>query len=237
MTELSFRRLLLRFALAPILCICGFLIIVALQLRLIAIHRLRPRPSHLRAFAESHSAKHCADEETGVRGYLRIREPVVVQPYFEGLGRFAGELSGLDALAASDSSLAKRTSSIATTSAQFDEVNRALLKEGPSTTRLDLLEQQKARMDDLRSQFAQINADYGRARELNRAALTAILRSLPAISIASGVLLTILLLWYGTRLYREITRAFEQQLREAEIQRDSLETTLHSIGDGVIVCD
>jgi PAS domain S-box-containing protein len=238
MTELSFRRLLLRFALAPILCVCGFLIIVALQLRLISIHRLAGAQA-TSVLLQSHVLQNTlVDEETGVRGYLASGNRLFLQPYFEGLGRFGGELSGLEALAASDSPLAKSYSSIATTSTQFDEVNRALLKEGlPTTTRLDLLRQQKGRMEDLRSQFAQINADYGRSRELHRAALTTILRSLPAISIASGALLTILLLWYGTRLYREITRAFEQQLGEAEIQRDSLETTLHSIGDGVIVCD
>ena len=103
MTELSFRRLLLRFALAPILCVCGFLIIVALQLRLISIHRLAGAQA-TSVLLQSHVLQNTlVDEETGVRGYLASGNRLFLQPYFEGLGRFGGELSGLEALAASDS--------------------------------------------------------------------------------------------------------------------------------------
>jgi CHASE3 domain len=83
MTEPSFRRLLLRFAFVPIISICGFLAVLGLQLREIATRRLVGSRATTVLLHSDRLQKSMIDEETGIRGYLAVKDPLFLQPYHE----------------------------------------------------------------------------------------------------------------------------------------------------------
>ncbi len=178
------------------------------------------------------------DEETGIRGYLATKNALFLQPYNEASGRFDGELSLLQSSASSNPALTAKIATISASYKHFNDVNQILLKGSlANELDVDLLNQQKQAMDILRTELAELTAEQSNIRESNRVGLTCILGRLPAIGIGGGAFITVLLLWYGNALFREITSAFRQQLYETELRRDYFATTLQSIGDAVIVCD
>ena len=93
MTESSFRRLLLRFALIPLIAICGFLAVLGFQLRQIALRRLAGSQATTVLLQSDRLQKSVTDEETGIRGYLAAKNPTFLEPYREASARFGGELS------------------------------------------------------------------------------------------------------------------------------------------------
>jgi PAS domain S-box-containing protein len=238
MTELSFRKLLLRFAAWPVLCCCAFLVVIGLEIRSIAQYRLVGAQATSILLQSNLIQKSLMDEETGLRGYLASQDTLLLQPYLDGMSRQDSELSALKDLAASDDSLSNQIVYITDSVRSFNAINKQLLDSHLiGQDRAQLLQRQKAAMDNLRQEFSRLNASQLAIREQTRASLTMMLKRLPIIIIGSAVVLGILVIWYGTRLYREITAAFQRQLADAETQRDSLRTTLVSIGDGVIVCE
>jgi len=238
MTETSFRRLLLRFAFVPILSLCAFLAILGIQLRRIAERRFQAAQATSVLLQSSRLLKSMIDEETGVRGYIDARDPLFLQPYNEASGRFVGELKDLSALRPGTPSLSRKIDTVTASFKNFDAINHALLNGDLSNdTIVDLLKQQKQAMDTLRVELGDLMAEQDKVRESGRKEITALLNTLPVLGIGGGAFIALLLIWHGIALYREITHAFSQQLNESEIQRDSLQITLHSIGDAVIVCD
>jgi PAS domain S-box-containing protein len=238
MTESSFRQLLLRLAYIPILSLLGFLAILGVELREIALLRFAGSQATTILLQSDRLEKSMIDEETGIRGYLAAKNSLFLQPYNEASARFDGELSQLQSTAYSNPLLNAKVAAISASYKQFNDVNQVLLKDTLSNEpNVDLLRQQKQAMDILRAELAELTAEQNNIRESTRTRLTRILGRLPAIGIGGGAFIAALLLWYGNTLFREITSAFRQQLEETGLRRDYLETTLQSIGDAVIVCD
>ena len=238
MTESAFHRSLLRLALVPILSLLAFLAILGLQLRKIAIFRTALSQGTTILLQSDLVQKSMIDEETGIRGYLATKDSLFLKPYNEATARFQSEFSTLQGMAASEPALGTKVARLAAVYKQFEDANQLLLKAPLSNgSNVDLLTQQRLAMDGLRAELASIDEELTHVRETNRESLRRVLGRLPAIVIGFGSLIVVLLLWYGNALFREITSAFRQQLHETALQRDSLETTLQSIGDAVIVCD
>jgi PAS domain S-box-containing protein len=238
LNESSFRRLLLRFALLPIFSLCVVLAVLGIQLRRIAVSRFAGAQATT-ILLESHLAEQSIlSEETGIRGYLVSHDPTFLQPYRESVGHVQNDLSQLGEEASADPAFSAKVAAIAEQYRRFDAVNQALLQEKlPDESAGPLLQQEKAAMDQLRMEFIDLNARQTAIREANRKRISTILGKLPVIGVSGGVLIAIVLLWYGRTLFREITLAYRRQLNETELQRDSLDTTLNSIGDAVMVCD
>ena len=238
MTESAFRRSLLRLALVPILSLLVFVAILGVELRKIVILRIAGAQATTILLQSYRVQKSLLDEETGVRGYLAGESPLFLQPYNDAVAQFHNEFGTLQRFASSSPALSVNIAHLTSSSKQFEDANQRLLKGTPWTeSNIDPLTQQKQAMDSLRAGLASIVEEQTRVRESNRDALTRILARLPAILIGFGSLIALLLLWYGNALFKKIASAFQQQLQATTLQRDSLETTLQSIGDAVIVCD
>ncbi len=178
------------------------------------------------------------DQETGIRGYLAAKNSSFLQPYNDASARVGAELSILHSTSSTDPALSSKIAAIAASYRLFDEVNQVLLKDTLARDpNVNLLKQQKQAMDVLRAEISEVGSEQSNIRESNRMKLTRILGRLPTIGFVGSAIIAALLLWYGNRLFREITLAFRRELKETELQRDYLETTLQSIGDAVIVCD
>ncbi len=238
MTESSFRRLLLRFALVPILGLSLLLAVLGFKIHQISLTRAQASDSTATLLQCDRLLQSMIDEETGIRGYLAARDPVFLQPYREASARFGGELSTLSALASRSPSLSRKVDSIATSFHDFDAINHALLKTDlPNDVLQDLLKDQKRAMDTLRVELEDLSAEENEVRSANRQTINTLFGTLPAFGIGGGALIASVLIWHGMFLFRQISQAFRKQLDETSMQRDSLHTTLKSIGDAVIVCD
>jgi PAS domain-containing protein len=238
MTESSFRQLLLRLALIPILSLLGFVAILGVELREVALLRFAGSQATTILLQSDRIQKSMIDQETGIRGYLAAKNSLFLQPYNEASARFDGELSLLRSTVSSNPAVTEKIASISASYKHFNDVNQILLKDPLSNEpNVDLLSRQKQAMDILRAELAELTSGQTNIRESTRIRLTRILGRLPAIAIRGGAFIAILLRWYGNTLFREITSAFRLQLNETELRRDYLETTLQSIGDAVIVCD
>jgi PAS domain S-box-containing protein len=238
MTESSFRQLLLRLALVPILSFLAVFAILGVELREIALLRLAGAQATTILLQTGSLEKSMIDQETGIRGYLAVKNSLFLQPYNEASARFGTELSTLQSTASPDAALTSKINAIAAGYKRFDDVNQMLLKDNLSSEpKVDLLKRQKQAMDVLRAEFSEVASEQSNIRESIRVRLARILGRLPATGLGGGAIIAVLLLWYGNRLFREITSAFREQLNETELRRDYLETTLQSIGDAVIVCD
>jgi PAS domain S-box-containing protein len=238
MTESSFRRLLLRFALVPVVGLCLLLAILGFKIHQISLSREQASEATATLLQCDRLLQSMIDEETGIRGYLAARDPVFLEPYREASARFGGELSTLSALASRSPSLSAKVESTVSSFHDFDTINRALLKTDlPSDSGQRLLKDQKRAMDTLRVELEDLAAEENEARSANRQTINTLFSALPVLGIAGGVLIAIILSWHGAFLFRQISQAFRKQLDETLMQRDSLHTTLQSIGDAVIVCD
>src|SRR5271166_2491999 len=238
MTESSFRRLLLRFALVPVLGLCLLLSILGFKIHQISLSRAQASEATATLLQCDRLLQSMIDEETGIRGYLAAGDPVFLQPYREAFARFGGELSTLSALASRSPSLSKKVESIVNSFHDFDAINQALLKTDlQDDAGQRLLKDQKRAMDTLRVELEDLAAEENEARSVNRQTINTLFSSLPVLGIGGGALIALILIWHGTFLFRQISQAFRKQLGETLVQRDSLHTTLQSIGDAVIVCD
>jgi PAS domain S-box-containing protein len=238
MTESSFRRLLLRFALVPVVGLSLLLAVLGFKIHQISLSRVQGSEATATLLQSDRLLQSMIDEETGIRGYLATRDPVFLQPYRDASARFGSELSTLSALASRSSSLSRKVESIVSSFHDFDAINQALLKTDlPNDAVQSLLKDQKRAMDTLRVELEDLAAEENEARSANRQTINTLFSTLPVFGIGGGALIAFIVIWHGTFLFRQLSQAFRKQLDESMMQRDSLHTTLHSIGDAVIVCD
>ena len=154
MTELSFRKLLLRFAALPVLCCCAFLIIIGLEIRSIAEYRLIGAQATSILLQSDIVQQSLTDEETGLRGFLASQDNSLLQPYRDGMSRQENELAALKDLTAFDQSLSTKAAQIVDSAHAFNEINKQLLDgHPPDQNRSLLLQREKTTMDILRKEL------------------------------------------------------------------------------------
>jgi PAS domain S-box-containing protein len=238
MNESSFRLLLLRFAMLPVLCVALLVGVISLQIHRIMDERTQASQATLIVLACDQLLNSLVDEEAGVRGFAISGDRSFLQPYQLATARVGSELNALDRLAAPDAKLAPIVAEIRANFQRFDAVNREIVQSSADQRGdvQDLL-RQKAAMDTLRGQFQVVNGKESSIREAGRKRLAEMFGSLPQSAMVGGTLVALLLVWDGIAQFRRISRLFGDQIRQIELQRNSLHTTLHSIGDAVIVCD
>ena len=187
MTESSFRRLLLRFALVPVLGLCLLLSILGFKIHQISLSRAQASEATATLLQVDRLLQSMIDEETGTRGYLTARDPLFLQPYREASARFGGELSILSSLTSRSPSLSRKVESIVSTFGEFDAINQRLLKQDlPNNAVQGLLKDQKRAMDTLRVELADLAAEENRARTTNRETINTLFGALPALGLGGG---------------------------------------------------
>jgi PAS domain S-box-containing protein len=238
MKESSFRLLLLRFALLPIVCVSVLVGVISLQIHRITEERAQASQATLMILQCDRLLNTLVDEETGVRGFAISGDTSFLEPYLGATSRVHDELDGLSQLSASDSAVAPLVSAIRSDFEQFEAVNRGIV-QSDAAKRGDVqsLLRQKHAMDTLRGQLSQLTDRETAIREQGRKQLAQMFAALPRSAMVGGTIVALLLVWDGIAQFRRISKLFGDQIREIQLQRNSLHTTLQSIGDAVIVCD
>jgi PAS domain S-box-containing protein len=185
------------------------------------------------------------DEETGLRGFLLTRNPVFLEPLHSADLQIEPEFDTLFKLVHRPD-LLERLHHLQKSHKQWEleayhEIDA--FPQDTATLEQDLL-QRKQDMDILRAQMDDFqNIVVGRRAERSAENIL-VNRNARIILILAVVLIAGLLTWETRRIFRLLTSAFNQQIREIKQRGDEsyareqwLNTTIRSIGDAVIACD
>lgn len=185
------------------------------------------------------------DEETGLRGFLLTRNPVFLQPLHSADLQIEPEFDTLFTLIQRPDQLA-RLHRIQASHKQWEleayhEIDA--FPQDESTLEQHML-QRKQDMDDLRVQIDEfLNIFIGR-RAQRSAEDILVNRNARILLLFAVALIAGLLVWETRRIFRVLTAAYNQQIKEIKQRVDEsyareqwLNTTIRSIGDAVIACD
>lgn len=181
------------------------------------------------------------DVETGQRGYLLTGEEPYLEPYKQGVTRVQLDLSALQELAkVGDLRLSDVDMLRQLTEKKLVELDRTmrLRREGGLEAALPQVRTGLGRefMEDIRSQIARMRTQAERELDVatSLADRTRVWRSEAFIGV--GLINLGFLSWALRRLGREMHNR-EAAMLDATRQKESLRTTLESIGDAVIATD
>jgi len=181
------------------------------------------------------------DAETGQRGYLLTGDAKYLQPYYVALGRVRADLAGIDAgTAANPAQHASATALQQVIEAKLTELAGTITldEQGDHAGALAVVRSDsgKALMDHSRMIVATMqDAERGRNQQLVRAAdnaTVALTICIVVTSLLAGLLVTLVL-----SLMRRNARQQQRATAVLAAQKELMQVTLSSIGDGVISTD
>jgi PAS domain S-box-containing protein len=245
--QVRFRRVLARAVTLPLIALALFVAVLLLQLEdMLATARLVDHTDQV--IAQAYQAqKLLIDLETGLRGYLITGDSAFLDPYNEGQRAVQPALANLHALVSDNPEQSARADEI---SANYDRwasyaadvlAQRDAGGDYASTVRSRA---GKQLMDAMRAEFDQlIQTEVGlrdqRSRSSQRTTGVVIVTSV-GLALTVGVALALfsrrqlLLLSHS---YNRIVALEQERANMLDEQRERLQVTLTSIGDGVIVTD
>jgi PAS domain S-box-containing protein len=185
------------------------------------------------------------DEETGVRGYLLARNPILLQPMREAKTQLGPEFDALYSLVRRPDQVA-RLQRIQTTLQSWEREaaqDVATPPSDPGAMEQHLLHR-KQQMDDIRVQMDEFLNVLTERRAVRFAESVQTNLYVKVGLIALVALIGGLLIWETRRIFHKLTDAFNSQIKEINLRSDEsydreqwLNTTIRSIGDAVIACD
>ncbi len=184
---------------------------------------------------------HVKDAETGQRGFLLTGEEAYLAPYEGARRAVENDLEALRARAAASLLAASAVADVERLArAKLEELDRTLdaWRGGDPSAALALARsgRGKAAMDALRQRIGALSADEERDLGEARATAARYTRGRTVVFLALTLGELALLFWVYRR-FRAETRRRARSAAELAEQRELLQVTLASIGDGVIVTD
>jgi PAS domain S-box-containing protein len=185
------------------------------------------------------------DEETGLRGFLLVHNPVFLQPMREADAQIEPEFKALFSMVTRPDQVARlhRLKEAHQRWEQEAALEIAAPSFDTSTIEKHLLER-KRDMDDIRSQmdeFLSVLAERRAVRFSERVQINQFFKfGFGIVAVVVGALLV----WETRRIFHKLTETYNRKIHEIKLRRDEsyareqwLNTTIRSIGDAVIACD
>lgn len=182
------------------------------------------------------------DEETSVRGYMLTRDPSFLEPYERVQKELPAEFDTLRAMILDSPDLVARLQNLRQHYEAWNQVAQQDVQLPPLTSAA--LDPQKQQMDAIRAEMQDfLNAEQELRQQRSATAydISSIARWFLTGLVALIALITVLIAQNSFSRCRQI---FATQLNEVEEKRillaeqeEWVNTTLRSIGDGVIACD
>jgi PAS domain S-box-containing protein len=185
------------------------------------------------------------DEETGLRGYLLVRDPAFLKPLQEADSQIDVEFNTLLSLVQRSDQVDR----LKRLQAGHEQWEQWAFQEisSPPTDRPSLYRhmlQRKQQMDDLRAQMDEFLGFVAGRRAEHSAADIAFNRNARIIMVLLIALIAAVLALETQRIFHTLTAVYNHQLREIRLRSEEsyareqwLNTTIRSIGDAVIACD
>ena len=240
-----YNRLLIRLIALPVAALTVLAIILGYGLRRVQETAAVVDRADLVILHANRLTKLIVDEETGLRGYLLVRNPTFLQPLHEADQQIEPEFNTLFSMVHRPD-LVDRLHRLQTTHQQWEEKAQQDIRsfpQDPSTMEQHML-QRKQDMDDLRVQMDEFVGIITGRRAEHSAESVQINRYARAALIGLVALVAALLVWDTRRIFHKLTAAYNRQIQEIKRRSEEsyereqwLNTTIRSIGDAVIACD
>jgi PAS domain S-box-containing protein len=243
----QFRQILITTVLLPLVLLLFLALVLAWQIQ--RTLREQRRIDHTdRITAQLNELERLVvDQETGLRGYQLTRDPTTLEPYQNAEGQLHQTLDRLLLLVREDPDQLRRLRQVRDSHELWmGFAGRALdnLRAGKlfGDTGLDLNGAQ--RMAALRTQLGAMTQVEVHRRDEEVESTNDQVRTLMTVLIASSIGVGIVLGIYTQRNMKKVSAAFRTSLEEAHERADELvesrqwlQTTLESVGDGLIACN
>ena len=243
----QFRQILITTVLLPLVLLLLLALVLAWQIQ--RTLREQRRIDHTdRITAQLNELERLVvDQETGLRGYQLTRDPTTLEPYQNAEGQLHQTLDRLLLLVREDPDQLRRLRQIRDSHELWmGFAGRAMdnLRAGKlfGDTGLDLNGAQ--RMAALRTQLGAMTKVEAARRDEEVESTNSQVRTLMTVLLASSIGVGIVLGIYTQRNMKKVSAAFRTSLEEAHERADELvesrqwlQTTLESVGDGLIACN
>jgi PAS domain S-box-containing protein len=185
------------------------------------------------------------DEETGLRGFLLVRNPIFLEPLHEADQQIESEFNTLFSMVHRPDQVA-RLQRLQATHQQWEQEAYSEIHsppQDPATMEQHML-QRKQDMDSLRDQMDEFTGIVTGRRAEHFADDIQINRYARFGLIGLVALTAALLVGEIRRIFQKLTAAYNRQIHEIKLRSEEsyareqwLNTTIRSIGDAVIACD
>jgi PAS domain S-box-containing protein len=185
------------------------------------------------------------DEETGLRGFLLVRDPVFLEPLRDADQKIEPEFNTLFSMVNRPDQVA-RLQHLQAAHQQWEREANQEIHSPPSdpTTMEQHMLQRKQEMDALRAQMDEFCAIVTGRRAEHSAANIQVNQYAQIGLVLLVALVGAVLILETRRVFNQLTDAFNQQIieikrrvEESYAREQWLNTTIRSIGDAVIACD
>ncbi len=183
------------------------------------------------------------DEETGLRGYLLVRNPAFLQPLHEAEPQIDSEFATLFTMIHRSDQVARLKRLQAAQQQWEQQAYQEIHSPDPSSMEQHML-QRKQEMDEMRALMDEFVGIIAGRRAEHSAEDAQVNRNARLGLIGLVVLVASLLVWETRRVFHKLTVTYNRQIQEIKLRSEEsyareqwLNTTIRSIGDAVIACD
>jgi PAS domain S-box-containing protein len=185
------------------------------------------------------------DEETGLRGYLLVRDPAFLKPLQEADHQIDSEFETLFTLVHRPDQVA-RLHQLQETQQRWEAEAYQEIQSPPhdQAAMEQHMFERKQEMDDLRAKMDEFVGIVAGRRADHLAEDTRVTRYARITLIGVVALVALLLVWETRRIFQKLTAVYNRQIQEIRRRSEEtysreqwLNTTIRSIGDAVIACD
>jgi PAS domain S-box-containing protein len=240
-----YNRLLVRLIALPIAALTVLAIILGYGLQRVQESATVVDNADVVAIHANRLIKLMVDEETGLRGFLLVRDPVFLQPLHEADQKIESEFNILFSMVHRPDQVA-RLQRLQATHQQWEQEARQEINSpplDPPTMERHMLERKQG-MDGLRAQTDEFIAIVTGRRADHLEEDRQVNRYVRVGLISLVALIAALLVWETRRIFRMLTATYNRQIQEIKQRSEEsyareqwLNTTIRSIGDAVIACD
>ena len=240
-----YRRLLFRLLVLPVAALTALALILGYGLRRVKESADAVDRADVVIVHTNRLMKLIVDQETGLRGYLLVRNPTFLQPLHEADHQIDAEFDTLFNLVKRSDQVERLRRLQASHQRWEQEAYREINSpsEDPENIEQHML-QRKQEMDAMRTQMDEFTGIVAGRRADHLAEDTQVNRYARISLIGLVALVAALLIWESQKVFHKLTGTYNHQIQQIRLKSDEsyareqwLHTTLHSIGDAVIACD
>jgi PAS domain S-box-containing protein len=240
-----YSRLLFRLLVLPVAALAALALILGYGLRRVQESADAVDRADVVTLHANRLIKLIVDEETGLRGYLLVRNPTFLQPLHEADHEIDAEFDTLFTMVHRPDQV-ERLHRLQKAHEQWEREAYQEIQsppQDPASMQQHML-QRKQEMDTMRAQMDEFTGIVTGRRADHRAEDTRLTRIARPALIGLVTLVAVLLVWETRRIFRKLTAAYNRQIQELKLKSEEsfareqwLNTTIRSIGDAVIACD
>jgi PAS domain S-box-containing protein len=178
------------------------------------------------------------EQESGLRGYLLTGEAQFLELFNRDGIQVPAILNRLDDLTPDNTDQQRDIDELRLEYSKWSQLAQERLKIGrtPGTVMAGA-QLRNEQMDHIRVIIRRMIDREAQLRSGRIARTISLLRDTFLILGAAGAIAVLLIAWAAVRQMRILSAAYDRRLKDVQRQREWFNTTLHSIGDGVIACD